>query len=378
MIKPLFPRFTAVARAAVLFGCLSIAAFAVEPIKLSGTLYNKTSEGPEYGTHNVKFTLYSDGGALLWSEAVTVLFDDGRYSVTLGASAANPLPEDLDIRTALLGVKVDEQDEMVPRLSLVPVYAREAGNVRGDITPRTIGIATDSGILPLVDNNGSWVGPEGPKGDPGPEGPAGSAGPAGPIGPEGPVGAAGPKGDTGAAGAQGPKGDTGAAGAQGPKGDTGRAGPKGDTGPQGVRGERGAPGLKGDKGDKGATGSIGPMGPTGPRGPQGERGIQGPKGEPGDSTLSGHFGTAVGTAADGRGTECTMGQMMLFAGTVGTGLRADGRLLDISSNTALFSLLGNRYGGDGRTTFALPDMSAVTPNGMTWFICDQGIFPSRR
>ncbi len=34
----------------------------------------------------------------------------------------------------------------------------------------------------------------------------------------------------------------------------------------------------------------------------------------------------------------------------------DGQLLPISSNQALFSLLGTTYGGDGRTTFALPDL----------------------
>ena len=42
----------------------------------------------------------------------------------------------------------------------------------------------------------------------------------------------------------------------------------------------------------------------------------------------------------------------------------DGQLLSISQNTALFSLLGTTYGGDGRTTFALPDLrgrSAVHP-----------------
>jgi microcystin-dependent protein len=33
-----------------------------------------------------------------------------------------------------------------------------------------------------------------------------------------------------------------------------------------------------------------------------------------------------------------------------------GQLLSISQNTALFSLLGTFYGGDGRTTFALPDL----------------------
>ena len=37
-------------------------------------------------------------------------------------------------------------------------------------------------------------------------------------------------------------------------------------------------------------------------------------------------------------------------------LEADGRLLPINENTALFSLLGTLYGGDGRTTFALPDL----------------------
>lgn len=35
---------------------------------------------------------------------------------------------------------------------------------------------------------------------------------------------------------------------------------------------------------------------------------------------------------------------------------ADGKLLSISQNTALFSLYGTTYGGDGRTTFAVPDL----------------------
>ncbi len=36
--------------------------------------------------------------------------------------------------------------------------------------------------------------------------------------------------------------------------------------------------------------------------------------------------------------------------------KCDGQLLQIASNTALFSLLGTTYGGDGRTTFGLPDL----------------------
>jgi microcystin-dependent protein len=40
---------------------------------------------------------------------------------------------------------------------------------------------------------------------------------------------------------------------------------------------------------------------------------------------------------------------------------ANGQLLPISQNTALFSLLGTTYGGDGRTTFALPDLRGRVP-----------------
>src|SRR3954470_7551985 len=39
----------------------------------------------------------------------------------------------------------------------------------------------------------------------------------------------------------------------------------------------------------------------------------------------------------------------------------DGQLLPISQNTALFSLLGTFYGGDGKSTFALPDLQGSAP-----------------
>ena len=53
-----------------------------------------------------------------------------------------------------------------------------------------------------------------------------------------------------------------------------------------------------------------------------------------------------------------IGQIMMFGSNFaprGWAL-CDGQLLPISSNTALFSILGTIYGGDGRTTFALPDL----------------------
>ena len=42
----------------------------------------------------------------------------------------------------------------------------------------------------------------------------------------------------------------------------------------------------------------------------------------------------------------------------------DGQLLPISQNTALFSLLGTMYGGDGKSTFALPNLQGSAP--MFW------------
>jgi microcystin-dependent protein len=39
----------------------------------------------------------------------------------------------------------------------------------------------------------------------------------------------------------------------------------------------------------------------------------------------------------------------------------DGQLLPISQNTALFALLGTTYGGDGKSTFALPDLQGSAP-----------------
>jgi microcystin-dependent protein len=55
----------------------------------------------------------------------------------------------------------------------------------------------------------------------------------------------------------------------------------------------------------------------------------------------------------------------------------DGRLLRISQNTALFSLIEFTHGGDGRSTFALPDLRDQPVPGVNSIIAMQGIFPSR-
>lgn len=64
-------------------------------------------------------------------------------------------------------------------------------------------------------------------------------------------------------------------------------------------------------------------------------------------------------------SEAFIGEIRLFAGNFApqNWHLCDGSLLSISSNEALFSLIGTTYGGDGRTTFALPDLRGRVPIG---------------
>lgn len=58
-----------------------------------------------------------------------------------------------------------------------------------------------------------------------------------------------------------------------------------------------------------------------------------------------------------------IGQIIMFGGNFAPRGWAfcSGQLLPISQNSALFSILGTTYGGDGRTTFALPDLRGRAP-----------------
>ena len=90
------------------------------------------------------------------------------------------------------------------------------------------------------------------------------------------------------------------------------------------------------------------------------------------------FGSETNWAKAGRGRECTLGEIILTAGHLANGLPANGQILSIYSNQALFAVLGTKYGGDGKKTFALPDLRDVAPNGLTYSICTEGYFPSPR
>lgn len=139
---------------------------------------------------------------------------------------------------------------------------------------------------------------------------------------------------------------------------TGPAGPAGPAGPMGLEG------------------ASGPKGPTGAPGPAGPQGLQGPPGPPG---TTGIFGTnnlsfSLGSAS---GETCNLGSIMLSASGIypNSYIPADGRLLPINSNMALYTLLGTNYGGDGQSTFALPNLLSAAPNNTQYLICAYGLFP---
>jgi microcystin-dependent protein len=61
----------------------------------------------------------------------------------------------------------------------------------------------------------------------------------------------------------------------------------------------------------------------------------------------------------------TLATVWLFAGNfeMRGWAYCDGRLMSIAENSAVFALIGTIYGGDGRTTFALPDLRGRVPVG---------------
>lgn len=99
-------------------------------------------------------------------------------------------------------------------------------------------------------------------------------------------------------------------------------------------------------------------------------------------------------------SEPTIGEIRLFAGIFAPkGWKfCEGQLLAIRGNEALFTIVSNYYGGDARTTFALPDLrdrAPVANNGtevgslntlgagetrtiaMNYIICLDGVYPGR-
>lgn len=76
-----------------------------------------------------------------------------------------------------------------------------------------------------------------------------------------------------------------------------------------------------------------------------------------------------------------LGEIILTGGVFCPGgtIPADGRLLPITQNTALFSLMGTTYGGDGQTNFALPKVSGLPTQTGPLQVCivSKGVYPTR-
>lgn len=197
-------------------------------------------------------------------------------------------------------------------------------------------------------------------------------------------------------------------------GDPNNAAPQG---PQGAQGPMGPQGVQGPTGPQGPQGFVGPQGPQGIQGNPGPEGPQGPKGDPGptysaDAPISINadvIGLNAGSANldvlswDGsnwvakqphlhsvssatvnnmqpyqgvnfiiaiqglfpsrNSADPFIGEIIMFGGNFAPRNWAlcDGQLLSISSYTALFSILGTTYGGDGRVTFGLPELRGRVP-----------------
>jgi hypothetical protein len=189
-------------------------------------------------------------------------------------------------------------------------------------------------------------------------------------------------------------------------------GATGATGAAGAGGAAGAQGALGNAGAAGATGQVGTTGPVGPTGATGAFHAAGTGLALAGGTLAldpdaaqlrigacaagsavrsvGPDGSVVCELAthDDRFREttlqddfpyppswCTLGEAKLTAHPTralpGT-MIADGRMLDPNAYPGLFAMLGTRYGGDGVSTFALPDLSALGPKGASYVICTQG------
>ena len=185
----------------------------------------------------------------------------------------------------------------------------------------------------------------------------------------------------------------------------------GSTGAAGAAGAADAQGAAGGTGATGASGAVGATGPVGATGATGEFHSAGTGLSLTGATLSLDPSAAqirVGACAAGSAVrsvgpdgsvvcepvhddrfvettlqhdfpspvDCTLGEARLTAHPTlalpGT-MIADGRMLDPSAYPALFTMLGTRYGGDGVATFALPDLSDVSPKGASYVICTQGV-----
>jgi collagen type VII alpha len=292
----------------------------------------------------------------------------------------------------------------------------------------SIGLTGSTGATGLTGATGSI----GLTGNTGATGLAGATGATGSIGLTGSTGATGIAGVAGATGATGPSGSVGATGiifkgqwsntqafnvndvvtygspasayiaTQATPGNGTAAAPPINTSAWKILA---AAGSTGSTGATGAASTVaGPGGPVGATGATGAAGTFSPQ-QSADLTAATtqltNFTSFNSTVTDGNGNGSSngyntygnqgslpinnncgngqryIGEIVLTTFPFAFEIPADGRLLQINQYQALFALIGTTYGGNGQTTFAAPDLRAITPSNMIYSICATGIFPSR-
>ncbi|HTR74351.1 MAG TPA: tail fiber protein [Solirubrobacterales bacterium] len=216
---------------------------------------------------------------------------------------------------------------------------------------------------------------------------------------------------------EGPQGQAGPEGKSGSQGETGPQGPegqKGEEGPMGPEGPKGQEGQKGQKGDTGATGTVDTSNfydksesdgryysKTESDGryydkTEGDARYLAKSGTAANSSLLGNAPPSSYVSASSFGSlanvinhegtalaSCYLGEIVLYAGgLIPSNLHlADGSLITLNNSTsALFSLFGVDFGGNGVTNFALPDLRSVEPKGagpagVGYYVCMSGTYP---
>ena len=136
---------------------LSPAVFAAPHFMTQQGRVHEADGTPITGVDNVTFSIYTaeTGGSQIWTETMSVVFDDGYYSVMLGTDSSIEASM-LDNDELYLGVTLSDNNEFSPRNQLASVpFALRAESVEGTVIA-TGGLTVDG--QQVIDDSGNWVG----------------------------------------------------------------------------------------------------------------------------------------------------------------------------------------------------------------------------
>jgi hypothetical protein len=146
--------------------CLGVAFAVPQQLTQQGRLLDSTGS-PIEGEHVLTFHVYDNAvsGNFLWGESLTITFNNGYYSATLGSDAGNPLYQDLwEENSIYLSIQVDSDSPLQPRRRILAnPYALKsdvATNVEGG-TVNATEISINGSVV--LDSSGSFIGQSSPE-----------------------------------------------------------------------------------------------------------------------------------------------------------------------------------------------------------------------